>query len=664
MIRRILILTLLYCYIVMPALAADGIALDPSRTPFTARQLGMGGVSVAFSDDANGVFSNPAGMTEIEFPQLIGASRKLVLGETQYSLIGWAVPTDWGVFGMGYTGMNISGSLPTMLDPATNRIIIDPSREAMSYDNSVILLSYARKVKIPRVPNEVSIGGNLKFFNQSFSGGLSSNASATGMDLSATYQPLAWLTTGVNLQNLLEGNLQWKGGSSDKIGGFYKLGCKVNILGSSEEALRTHEHKLYGGIDIDIPHSTLTGTNYHLGVEYFPLEKIALRGGFNMDQNGTGLTLGVGLINGGFRFDYAFVQRPGLPGDAPHYFSLSYIGERVVTVTRELSRKEPFIRFSRPKDRFITDQDTIVISAEALARRILDEKTTWTVTAISETSEVKEISEIDEYLKPVYINGIKIEKIGSIETTSPLRMGRNVFEIIGYTTPEALVGSGEVRVLRFTPFVDTPLTYWAIEPIALSVTLGLVKGYPDDTFRPEKGITRAELVTLLVRSMGVKLEETEFEPFIDVPSTHWAAKYISYGSFKKLITGYPDETFKPNRVLTRAEGITILARYAKFEEKETTTSPFPDLKPDFWANKYIAPAKEAGMLKYLEGKEFEPSKPLPRSEACEVLYRTPQVKQRVDQFWETGLVSAQQPKAPAAPAVIQPETELVTSEAE
>jgi len=367
-----------------------------------------------------------------------------------------------------------------------------------------------------------------------------------------------------------------------------------------------------------------------------------------MDQNGSGLTYGVGLVNGGFRFDYAFAERGGMPGDVPHYFSLSYIGERVDTVFHKLKKKEPYIKFTQPRDRFITDQDTIAISAEARAKRILDQKTVWTVTAISETQEVTEVTETED-LKHVYINGIKIDQVGTIETSSPLGMGRNVFEIVGYTIPEILAGkvtsevftgSGEVKVLRFKPFTDTPMTHWAIEPIALSVTLGLVKGYPDDTFRPEKGITRAELVPLLVRSMPVRLAESvPTTGFRDVPVSHWAAKYIAYGSFKELITGYPDGTFKPNRVLSRAEGVTILARYAKLIEKETTPPPFPDLKRGYWANKYIEPAKKAGILKYLEGKNFEPSKPFPRSEACEVLYRTPQIKRKVDQFWETGIVS-------------------------
>jgi len=626
------------------AYALDGASVDPSNSLLNARQLGMGGVGLGFANDANGVFSNPSYLTKLDFPQLSVTSRKLILDEVQYTQIDWAMPTNNGTFGFGYVSLGVGGALPTTLDPASGRIIIDASREATSYGNSVMAFSYSRQVR-----SDLSLGGALKLFNQSLSGTLPSKASGFGLDLSASYKPMIWLTLGANLQNLLEGNLQWENGAKDKIGGFYKLGCKLDILGPvTKEAIVYNQQKLFGGLDIDFPHSSLSSTAYHLGVEYFPMPKIALRSGFNLTPNGTGFALGIGLINAGFRFDYAYYQNPGIPGDTPHYFSLCYIGERVVSKSLKLIKKEPLIKFLQPTDHFITDLDSISITLEASAKRVVDQSTFWTVTAVSETKEVHEIYETEK-LDPIYFNGIKLEKSGTIETSSPLNPGRNVFRVEGYTLPEtvnktvfnAIGGSSEVRVLRFSPFTDTPLNYWAIEPIALSVTLGLVKGYPNNTFKPEAGISRAELITLLVRNLPIDLEGlTEEANFRDVPAKHWATKFIAYGVSKNLVTGYPDKTFKPNKVINRAEGITLLARYAELPEENVTTSPFPDLKADFWANKNIEAARKSGMLKYLEGKEFKPSDPFTRAEACEVLYRVPQITKRVNDYWDTGMAGS------------------------
>ncbi|OGB87248.1 hypothetical protein A3J44_02740 [candidate division WOR-1 bacterium RIFCSPHIGHO2_02_FULL_45_12] len=615
------------------ALAVNGVAADPSNTLFTARQLGLGGVSAAFSDDANGVFSNPAGLTNVEFPQLVGASRKLMLDETQYTLFAWAIPSQMGTFGLGYTGANTSGSIPTKLDPASGRIIIDPSSEAIGYGTSVIALSYSKNLR-----DILSLGATYKLFNQSFSGGLSSQGTATGLDLSALFKPRSWLTIGTNLQNVLEGTLQWSGSTStDKIGGFYKLGFKLNVLGSSNEAMSTHPQKLDMGFDYNSPHNTPSAANYSLGFEYFPLEKTALRVGYNP----RGITYGIGMINGGFRFDYAYAADSEIPGNIPHYFSLSYVGEQAVLVSQKLTKKEPYIVIIQPQDRLITDQETINIIARGATKKYLDEKTIWRVTGLSETQEVNEITQLEE-LTTVYLNGNKIDQTGTIEVSQKLVPGRNVFQIVGYT-PDSAVNSAEVKVLRVEPFNDTAMDHWAIEPISLAVTLGLVKGYPDNLFKSEKGISRAELITLLVRTLSANLETEEpLSSFSDVPDSHWGAKYIAYGADKGLAKGYPDGTYKPNTVLSRAEGITILARYANLAEKTEEKSPFPDLAPDFWANKFILPAIEAGLLEYLKGKDFDPSAPFTRAEACEVLYRTPRIKAMIEQFWTTGVISESQ----------------------
>ncbi|MBN3033365.1 MAG: S-layer homology domain-containing protein [Candidatus Saganbacteria bacterium] len=632
------------------ALAVNGVGSDPSLDLFSARQLGLGGLTVNFADDAGGVFANPAGLAELEFPQLTTSSRRLTLGETQYLLAGWALPTAWGTFGLGYSAAGAGGSLPTMLDPGTGRVIQDPSREAGSFSNSVIAFSYARTVP---APVKLAVGGNLKLFNQSLSGaGAADRGSGFGLDLGCTCQALPWLTAAAGLKNLIGGSVRWSG-SEDTLGSAYRLGVAATILGGSREAFRTYPQKLTAGLEFDLPGGVLAANNsllYHLGCEYFPLKNIALRAGLNQETAGTGLALGLGLVNGGFRFDYAFVQRPGLPGDNPHYFSLSYIGERVLTCEPKLKLKSAHLKFLFPYDRLITDKDIIPVRAEAWGDRVVDQKRIWTVTAVSATFDV--VNQIvTEPLASVALGDKKLDQEGTIETTHSLKLGWNDVRLTAFTSPEIFagrtyeskLGSAEARVLRIVPFTDTPMNYWAIEPIALMGVLGLVNGYPDNSFRPEKGITRAELVTLLVKSLALPQETLDsyasVEAFKDVPLHHWAAKYIACADAQKYVTGYPDGRFAPNKVLSRAEGATIMARYAKLAPAGGTKS-FVDLKDGFWAAEFINAARQAGLLKYLEGKDFKPDNPFTRAEACEVLYRVPAVQSKVDQYWESGLISA------------------------
>ena len=133
------------------------------------------------------------------------------------------------------------------------------------------------------------------------------------------------------------------------------------------------------------------------------------------------------------------------------------------------------------------------------------------------------------------------------------------------------------------------------------------------------------------------------EVFKDVPASSWAFKYVTYGSGAKYVTGYPDGSFRPNKVLSRAEAAAIFARYAGLAEGSAeSTAPFPDLNPDFWGNKFIAPAKAAGLLKYLEAKDFAPTAEFTRAEACEVLSRVKEIQEKVEQYWKTGVIPVSQ----------------------
>jgi hypothetical protein len=511
--------------------------------------------------------------------------------------------------------------------------------EAVGYENTVIMITYARELPWQKV----SIGGNLKFFNQSIvGGGELARGTATNLDLSATYKPLHYLTLAGNLQNILGGSLNW-GGAAERLGGYNKLGVAVNVLGSTAEALYKYSSPLTACLDVDIPRNILqSSTLFHLGLEWTPLRDIILRTGLNQEQGGTGLTFGVGFKNTAFRFDYAYAPRPGIAGDSPHYFSMSYVGDRVIDTFLKPKRKISAIKFISPKDRTLTESRSLPLIFTARYSEVYDQKTVWTVPVVSSTFEVREVSKLAD-LVDVRVGGYPVKP------TVDLDIGRNVIRVTGLATPEYINITAEARILRITPYTDATLEYWAAEPIYLCSTLGLLKGYPDATFQPDKGITRAELTALLVRTSTIDpnrwtIVEQE-DKFTDVKTGMWYRPFVNMGVDLGLVEGYPDKTFKPNKTLTRAEGITVLARFANLAEE--SGQPFPDLKPDFWANKHIGSAKKEGLLKYLEGQNFDPNRPFTRAEAAEVLYRVNTIQWKVEDFWNLGKVPEEfKPPAP------------------
>lgn len=95
--------------------------------------------------------------------------------------------------------------------------------------------------------------------------------------------------------------------------------------------------------------------------------------------------------------------------------------------------------------------------------------------------------------------------------------------------------------------------------------LGIVDGYPDGTVKPDQPITRAEFAKIVVMMLGLNPDvggaTTQFS---DVTSDHWASGLINVAVGQGIIKGYPDGTFKPDAQVTYAEAITMLVRMLGF----------------------------------------------------------------------------------------------------
>jgi hypothetical protein len=119
--------------------------------------------------------------------------------------------------------------------------------------------------------------------------------------------------------------------------------------------------------------------------------------------------------------------------------------------------------------------------------------------------------------------------------------------------------------------------------------------------------------------------QTEKSPFIDVSSTDEDYQYIKDAVDKGIINGVDSEHFKPQKPLTRAEAIVILIRALGFENKAPTpgfaTSFDDDRIIPGWAKDAIYVAKEIGLLKGDSSNKVNPDKALTRAEASALLVR-------------------------------------------
>lgn len=139
-------------------------------------------------------------------------------------------------------------------------------------------------------------------------------------------------------------------------------------------------------------------------------------------------------------------------------------------------------------------------------------------------------------------------------------------------------------------FTDVPKELWCYDAICVAVGEGYIAGYPDGTFKPNAPITREESAVLLAKILekrgekiegGVVLPKDEISP--------WAKEAVAFVMSKKLMSGYPDGTFKPTRQITRAESAVLINQsdeYIKgnFSGKNDTTNQKEEPKKENYSN--------------------------------------------------------------------------------
>lgn len=196
----------------------------------------------------------------------------------------------------------------------------------------------------------------------------------------------------------------------------------------------------------------------------------------------------------------------------------------------------------------------------------------------------------------------------------------------------------KVLEINLRSFRDVPAGYWAKLEIEQLATLGIISGYPDGTFRPEATITRAELATLLMR-LRDQATVDQTVSFNDVSAQHWAAKYIGQAVAQGVVSGYPDGSYKPGKAINRAEGVAMIARFAQLAKSRFAEVPYQDVPGRYWAAQAILSAKEAGLLVYIRGEDFQPSRALTRAETAYILSRTKEINQRIKELMNQPVTS-------------------------
>lgn len=166
--------------------------------------------------------------------------------------------------------------------------------------------------------------------------------------------------------------------------------------------------------------------------------------------------------------------------------------------------------------------------------------------------------------------------------------------------------------------------HWAKSYIDNVAEIGLVVGYPDGQFLPDEAISRGEFITILAQESGVELSETATfsGEFSDVTKEHWAYSYICWGKEQGILCGYEDGSFHPDRIISRQEMAVVLYRYlTEYRKTELLTmSPqviFSDgnLIGD-WALEAVTAMQRSGIINGRGNGIFDPLTGTTRAETA------------------------------------------------
>lgn len=179
---------------------------------------------------------------------------------------------------------------------------------------------------------------------------------------------------------------------------------------------------------------------------------------------------------------------------------------------------------------------------------------------------------------------------------------------------------------RMAAFPDV-IDHWARLELNDLARLGLVNGFEDGTFRPDQPMTRAQIAQVLSRYLQYEQPTDDFQSaFADVDG-HWAALAIAAMHEQGVVGGYVEQgqaVFKPERHLTRAEAVTMLARTAGLEAASSDySSELADIA-GHWAEGPIKAMAQAGLVTgYASDGEmvFLPDQEISRAELGVLLVR-------------------------------------------
>ena len=172
------------------------------------------------------------------------------------------------------------------------------------------------------------------------------------------------------------------------------------------------------------------------------------------------------------------------------------------------------------------------------------------------------------------------------------------------------------------PFTDTAKGAWYQGAVEYVYRNSIMTGTSATSFEPNAPLSRAMVAQILYNLEGQPTVEGE-STFADA-SGHWAVNAIAWAQQTGVVNGYEDNTFRPNRAVSREELAQMLYNYAKVKGYDLTASgdftAFPDgSKVSSWAEAAMAWANGNELINGHDDGTLQPGGDSTRAQAASIL---------------------------------------------
>ncbi|WP_158543902.1 polysaccharide lyase family 8 super-sandwich domain-containing protein [Cohnella sp. OV330] len=163
--------------------------------------------------------------------------------------------------------------------------------------------------------------------------------------------------------------------------------------------------------------------------------------------------------------------------------------------------------------------------------------------------------------------------------------------------------------------------HWAQASIMEAAKKGIITGYPDGSFRPYRTVTRAEFAVMLVKALKLQNEASVLS-FKDADRIgQWARTAVAQAVSMGLIQGDANDSFRPDAPMTRSEMAVMLARALNLAPDASSAGFADDRDIPVWAVGAAAEMKKLGIMQGKGGNGFFPKDVATRAETVTVLFR-------------------------------------------